>query len=444
MPNYDEFELEYNFDERSTRKAYAFGYRLGSGKPLPQGDKNWKPSDTLRDKCEYVYFGSFPQSIKSRKVSIGAQIGDCLFRGSDGGVYCEKTYLRNGGGVHAGRFSYAGSSHSINATISRYSDGQKEGTYFKIEPIKWRVIKRENGVLTLMSEYILFHYYFNKCGSSIFALVNTGGTWKSSAVRRVLNDNFYRTAFSAEEQSKIVQTTVKTESDKLSFAEKLSDTDCVDKVFILSKAECESYGLTKRDLKRHQTDFNGHFIDCVEETPYVTYTPWMTRTSCGLSSVNDYVYPYMVTGGGTVTDSKSEFIGIAPVICVREKDVTVSSDGSPQTATESPAAPADNYPQKENANPSSQPQQPKQELTLKNRILYTVLAPVCWLAGLLLGSIVTGGGSTGNLGGFATLAYLVFSEVMVWKLNSKQKILLAVVGNAVVSFLCWLLLGIYG
>lgn len=287
-----------------------------------------------------------------------------------------------------------------------------------------------------MSEYILFYYYFNKQGSSIFSLIKTGGDWKSSAIRKLLNDKFYNTAFSTEEKSKILQSTVDVETSNLSLAEKIFSTDSYDYVFILSKTECENLGLTKSDLSRHQTDFGGPFIDCSNDTPSVTFTPWMTRTASGLIE-QDKVCTYVVAGNGTVSTIETAVVGIAPVIRVREEDVTVHSDDALQTLCQdnSEAKNADNI------SAANQNKQVKPQMTLKDRILYTVLAPVFLFAGLILGSVCTGAATTGNIGGFIAIGYMVFSEVMVWKLKTKRTVLIIVLFNFVVAFVSWLVLG---
>lgn len=135
MPNYNEFEYELSDKEIKSRKAYALGYRLASGKSLSnQANKNWKPFDIERNKQEYVYFDRFPQFIKSRKVSIVEDLGNSLHKGNDGNIYYKFEDADKNKPTHGGSFAYAYQcSYRINSYAPRFSDGQKsdKGTYFK-------------------------------------------------------------------------------------------------------------------------------------------------------------------------------------------------------------------------------------------------------------------------------------------------------------------------
>ena len=68
------------------------------------------------------------------------------------------------------------------------------------EPIEWIILdKRDDGSLVLMSKYAL--------DSKPYNTEDTGVTWETCTLRKWLNEDFYKAAFSAQEQAKIVPAT---------------------------------------------------------------------------------------------------------------------------------------------------------------------------------------------------------------------------------------------
>ena len=98
------------------------------------------------------------------------------------------------------------------------------------EAIVWRVIDKSGSKLMLISEKILDAHAFDT--------ELNGDKWATSDLRTFLNSDFISAAFSAEEQAKLLYTTVATE-DNAKYAID-SGADSTDRVFILSKAEAEN------------------------------------------------------------------------------------------------------------------------------------------------------------------------------------------------------------
>lgn len=108
------------------------------------------------------------------------------------------------------------------------SDTVTFGSY-QDENIEWYVLTQEDGKALLLSVHALDTRPFNE----------TAATWDNSSLRTWLNDEFYQTAFTADEQKEI-QLTHLHNGDELGYGTAAGrDTD--DHVFLLSASEAEKY-----------------------------------------------------------------------------------------------------------------------------------------------------------------------------------------------------------
>ena len=141
-----------------------------------------------------------------------------------------------------------------NATLNN------QGPYYKIEPIKWRVLSNADGKLFLLSDQNLDLFMYH----TDYEMV----TWETSTMRSWLNgygassniggnsgidytnDNFLDTAFSASEQTAIADTAVVNDDNPDYQTEGGENT--IDKVFLLSIAEAQNtaYGFTNDDTRK--------------------------------------------------------------------------------------------------------------------------------------------------------------------------------------------------
>jgi len=162
-----------------------------------------------------------------------------------------------------------GNTNNPSSTI--YSEQDDNGYtpsfvyWFKYEPITWRVLDVQSNRAFLMADLVLdsqdYHYSRDERtigGSTVYA-----NNYEHSHIRSWLNDNFYNTAFTAEEKARIQTTTVDNSvaSTGYSSNKNIASYVCAntsDKVFLLSYAEVTSatygftYGLSKtiaRQLK---------------------------------------------------------------------------------------------------------------------------------------------------------------------------------------------------
>lgn len=96
------------------------------------------------------------------------------------------------------------------------------------EPIKWRIIKNEDGVLTVITDKIMLNMDYDTWYSN----------YKNSTVRKYINNNFIPFAFTQEEQSYILDTELE---------------EVTDKVFIPSRADIK--GVCRDELVKKVTPY---------------------------------------------------------------------------------------------------------------------------------------------------------------------------------------------
>lgn len=103
------------------------------------------------------------------------------------------------------------------------------------EPIEWLVLARDGDKALLLSKYALDHQSF----MPFYEPVTEPFTWESCSLRQWLNSTFRNAAFSAEEQSRLLTTTVITAPGGRKGSENPFTTE--DRVFLLSDTEVYAY-----------------------------------------------------------------------------------------------------------------------------------------------------------------------------------------------------------
>ena len=153
-----------------------------------------------------LLFAAFPAVYSSAATSYGK-----------GGTKTESKNQSDLSNARKGDFVYFGS----------YEQNDKDdGT----EPIKWKVIDRDDDYLLLFSVYTLDYQRYHE--------IQDRTTWADSDIRQWLNEDFFEEAFSEEEREKIVPVT--NENDDYRGGE---DTD--DLVFLLSISQIQCLGSAK-------------------------------------------------------------------------------------------------------------------------------------------------------------------------------------------------------
>ena len=138
---------------------------------------------------------------------------------------------------------------------------EKKQGFFKMEPIRWRVLSVEGSSAFLMADQILDSHCFNEY---TWKDKNQNGkadedeiiTWKDSSLRSWLNNEFYNKAFSSKEKDAILQS----EHENEGSTEKVETINgsilfpeggvTQDKVFLLSRSEAknEKYGMPNNGI----------------------------------------------------------------------------------------------------------------------------------------------------------------------------------------------------
>ncbi len=144
---------------------------------------------------------------------------------------------------------------STTSTSSQYQEGNGYTCgniyWFKYEPIKWRVLDPATGMV--MAETILDSPAFNNyvlSANSEYYYGNSAKTYyinnyTESSIRKWLNDNFYKTAFSPAQQNIIQKTTLDNSAYSTSYPEYNSESTN-DKIYLLSWNDAlnTSYGFS--------------------------------------------------------------------------------------------------------------------------------------------------------------------------------------------------------
>lgn len=197
-------------------------------------------SELYRIKGELIYFGEYPQSLKSDEVTV-LNVRDArgYFLGSDGYYYAKVVATPDW------KVSF-----STEETIV-----EGETYYFKVERIRWRVLKSDGNTAILV------------CDSIIDTQIYDDGVnnYKESYIRQWLNREFYNTAFGDLQKEIILTSTV----DNGDMQNPFDCEDTEDNVYLLSEEEAydKAYFETHLDRQRKTSDYaraRGAFTTYIE------------------------------------------------------------------------------------------------------------------------------------------------------------------------------------
>ena len=259
---------------------------------------------------KYIYFGVFPRTVlasgstvtvdETASVTMGA---NTYYRGSDGNYYAKVK---------------ENCCDSINYTYTDGTDVKQSGKnsyrYFKVEPIKWKVLTDSyNGKSLLFAEDILtasVPYYKSSSDRTIGGKTVYVNNYRYSTIRAYLNGKyesddtqstdyknkgFLQTAFTGTAQAMIADTEVDTSKATTGFSERTYATEyacenTTDKIFLLSLRESfnSTYGFPAYDEHglrnariREATDYakaNNAFQN--SNTGYYGGIWWLRSPSC--------------------------------------------------------------------------------------------------------------------------------------------------------------------
>ncbi len=309
----------------ATIVLYAIWAISGIDEPYTRVDEDGNPSDT----GNYVLFGHYPQTVatSTELASITATNQtdtDGYHLDADGNRY--KKFNAN---------PYISSNSDFQA---KFGNGEiiTSGTayYFKLEPIKWRILTTNNGKAYLLAEDILYaHRYYETADSTrkqsatsmrlidandyksseIRAWLNGYSyTGESGTVSTYLNTGFLQTAFTTAESNIIQSTSITENSSTMS-----------DKVFLIKYNDLliTSYGFpstTYQDATRVKQSTDYSVANYLLASDGFGAAWWWTRTKYQTTSVSDTQLHYVSRSGnldyGIDVDDKS--VGVVPAIWI--------------------------------------------------------------------------------------------------------------------------------
>ena len=292
--------ISRNFVVSGGRQIYNAGTFTMTGGELRADAIRVDKNGNVSSSGEYVLFGSYPQTIKANNVTIDETVTDLngYYTGSDGHKYAK---------VVAKTDSYGNNSRYSFSNGSSISTGT--AYFFKVEPIKWRILSKDGEKYTLFCENLI-----DQCSWSSSRTLN----YKTSTIREFLNGSFLRNAFSESERLNILNSTVDNSVSTVDAGGSGSSYVCEntqDKVWVPSHADIKNdgnFGFTNADRIKNATDFakaNGLFVD----KSLTDYTMYWTRSPYGTTDTSVYA-SYVVDGcghGGVEAN-----LGVAPMLTI--------------------------------------------------------------------------------------------------------------------------------
>ena len=184
------------------------------------------------------------------------------------------------------------------------------------EPISWIVLNRDDDKVLLLSQFALDCKPFHDRDES--------STWKTSSIRKWLNDAFLSTAFSGEEKTQILNTQVITES-----------VSTQDSVFLLSNDEVVKYLLATADRQVKPT------VYAIKQGAYIDndgHSWWWLRSSGGnYGTYKSVVNAEGKTAQGYLANAKDGTV--RPAMWVNLSGVSTSEKSRTEQSTAIPVQP---------------------------------------------------------------------------------------------------------
>lgn len=252
----------------------------------------------IRRDGPYIWFGEYPQTIATSKA-VAAMGTTPDSKGYYTSNYDNERYAK----VVATPFydsRYTFSDISSFTTSSTY--------YFKVEPIKWRILSESDGKALILCESIIANKRFD----------DSRNNYAESEVRAWLNDQFYNIAFT-ELQKSLIQTT---EVDNSVYSTGFDPNpytceNTFDKIFLPSYREVTNtaYGFRNNtDRYKVTSDYSratGAFTPTDE-----SYTPgfWWLRSPAILDSL--YALGVDFDGGVSGGDVSLDDYGLVPALTI--------------------------------------------------------------------------------------------------------------------------------
>ena len=278
---------------------------------------------------DYIYFGEYPQTIKADDVTItDTQDSRGYYLGSDGSYY-------------AMVIATPVTSNYTFSTGTTVTSGSVY--YFKVEPIRWRILSEENGEALIFCDSIIanvayqpdyyrnYNYYTTANGAPQGTYANN---YKYSNVRNWLNSIFYETAFSTLESALILATEVDNSAKSTNpygnencwgnGENQFACENTSDKIFLLSMEEVTYFGYgfllnhnsndtARKMLTSDYSRATGAYMNTA--SAYYGIGQWWLRSpKYGVSREVSMIH---ILGTSNTAYTQDTYIGVVPALRIR-------------------------------------------------------------------------------------------------------------------------------
>ena len=225
--------------------------RVGEGGPQnPVHHCALESGSTDYTDFSYVYFGAYPQSEVTDSATIAAIDNAIAMSGTREDAEMDAGIDVWVNGTKYRRISKDDTNYGYFFDYMPTNNGYR---YFKWQRIKWRVLENDGNTLFVIADKIVDCKDYNDLYS------NT--TWSYSTIRYWLNNSFYNTAFSNDEQSAVATQMIVNEDNP--FYGTKGGTKSRDNIYLLSISEaknpiygfCSSFTANSMSRKMKTSDY---------------------------------------------------------------------------------------------------------------------------------------------------------------------------------------------
>ena len=205
--------------------------------------------------------------------------------------------------------------------------GTSSYKYFKVEPIKWRMLTDNyNRKKLLFSENILLKHRYDAKSNN----------YENSEIREYLNDTFWSIAFTSSAKSKIDETSVNNNAGSTNpnsnyrqwqnGVNVFARGETMDKVFLLSESEVttEEYGFTEYNVCgsgntriRKTTDY-AMASGAYQHNSTVFGGRWWLRSPYCYSSEEFVRYVHLDGWANKYASVNDSYAGVCPALCLKD------------------------------------------------------------------------------------------------------------------------------
>ena len=270
---------------------------------------DWQPSEMTTEGLRQLSYQKAAQLLLGDSTldfyeTPEGRIGDAVIHsGGTDYFYFIMNDVRNwltGDGRYLGRADQETETY----TFGRYEqDGDSSNGK---EPIEWLVLDRDGDRALLLSKYALDYQSF----MPFYEPVTEPYTWESCSLRRWLNGTFLNAAFSADEQQRLLTTTVITSPGSLHRENGPVTTE--DRVFLLSNTEVYAYFANEAATAAEYTAY------ALSENPWAGNSTAPGAAAWWLRTTDGSDHPDGVYAGGRVGEGTRAYEGeyVRPAIWV--------------------------------------------------------------------------------------------------------------------------------